>query len=250
MSLPKPAGYVAPPPPRAADVLRTVRVLATDLIPLLVKLAFQANPPSTNDVAGLAYARTLFLRALGHAGLTLEVLHRERVQPQGGLILMWNQTSHLEHLILGAAIPRPFLSLYNNEFGRFPIYGSYMKRTGHLLVDRKNETQWRASVALAAARAQAGACILVSPEGTRSWDGELLPLKRGAFLLATTSAQPIVCVTIIGGHQRLARGSAFVRKGPLRVVFSEPIATAGETTEALMQRVRETFQSVKSRYRL
>ncbi len=250
MSLLKPAGYVTPPKPSATDVLRSVRVLVTDLVPLLAKLALDSNPPSTNTADGLCYARRRSLRALRHLGVTLEVLHEERVPLQGGLILMWNQESHLEHLVLGAVIPRPFLSLYNNEFGRFPFYGAYMKRTGHLHVDRTDEAQWRTSVARAAARAQEGACILVSPEGTRSWNGELLPMKRGAFLLAASAAQPIVCVTVIGGHERLARGSAFVRKGPLRVVFSEQISVAGVATDRLIENVQATFQSIKARYRL
>lgn len=125
-----------------------------------------------------------------------------------------------------------------------------MRRTGQIHVDRTDETQWRASVARAAARASEGACVLVSPEGTRSWDGELLPMKRGALLLATTAAVPLVCVTVIGGHERMPRGSPFVRHGPIRVVFSEPIVTARESTARLQDIVTETFRSTKARYRI
>ena len=90
-------------------------------------------------------------------------------------------------------------------------------------VDRNDEAQWRASIARAATRVRDGECVLVSPEGTRSWDGRLLPMKRGALQLAAASERLIVCVTVIGGHARLPRGSAIVRAGPLRVVFAEPI---------------------------
>lgn len=250
MGLPKPKGYVAPPLPSVFDVLRTARVVMTDVLPAMLRLALDPDQSSTDSQQGLQHTQRALGQALRRVGVTLEVLHAERVPSQGGLILMWNQASHLDHLILGAAIPRPFVCLYNNEIARFPIYGRHMQRSGHLHVDRTDEAQWRKSVAQAAARAQEGACILVSPEGTRSWDGALLPMKRGAFLLATTSARPIICVSVVGAHQRLSRGSAAVRKGPVRVIFSEPVPVAGATSDQLIARVTETFEDARHRYRL
>src|SRR5215470_10224699 len=126
---------------------------------------------------------------------------------------MWNQTSHLDHLVLPAAIPRPFHSLYNNELRDTPIYGRYLADSGHFWVDRTDEAQWRPQLAKVAARVREGACVLVSPEGTRSWDGRLLPMKRGAFLLARAAGRPIVCVTITGARACLPRGRAAVRGG-------------------------------------
>jgi 1-acyl-sn-glycerol-3-phosphate acyltransferase len=247
--LPRPEGYVPPPPPSPADVARTLRVAGTDLVVYLARLALARDVPSTDTADGLAAIGVSFRRTLGRLGVDLEVSHAERVPREGGLVLMWNQETHLDHLVLASAIPRPFLSLYNNEIARFPLYGRHMRRSGHLHVDRTDEAQWRASVARAAARAREGAAILVSPEGTRSWDGELLPMKRGAFILASAAAQPIVCVTVIGGHELLPRGSPFVRAGAIRVVFSEPIAAAGEAEERLAEVVAETFRATKRRYR-
>ena len=119
---------------------------------------------------------------------------------------------------------------------------------GHFWVDRTDETQWRAQVAQAAARVRDGACILVSPEGTRSWDGRLLPMKRGAFLLARESGRPIVCMTVIGAGDRLPRGSLAVRPGPVRVVFSEPIPSTDAPD--LERRVAATFERLLDEHRL
>jgi 1-acyl-sn-glycerol-3-phosphate acyltransferase len=186
---------------------------------------------------------------LHHLGVELEVLFPERALSGGGLVLMWNQESHLDHLVLASAIPRPFFSLYNNEIARFPLYGAHMRATGHVHVDRNDESQWRPAIARAAARVQGGECVLVSPEGTRSWDGRLLPMKRGAFILAAASGRPIVCVTVVGGHARLPRGSAVVRGGPVRVVFAEPVAPDSDEA-ALAGRVTATFERVKADHAL
>jgi 1-acyl-sn-glycerol-3-phosphate acyltransferase len=247
-SLPRPPGYVPPPAPSPADVLRTLSAVATDILPFLGRLARSRGAPSTENPDGLAVIRAAFARTLRRLGVQLHVRNAERVPASGGLVFMWKQESHLDHLLLPVAIPRAFVSLYNNEIARFPIYGEHMRRGGHLHVDRTDEAQWRASVARAAERARSGTCILVSPEGTRSWDGNLLPMKRGAFILAEAAAQPIVCVTVVGGHERMPRGSPFVRKGPIHVVFSDPIPTAGDTADRLAGIVADTFRATKARY--
>jgi len=74
-------------------------------------------------------------------------------------------------------------------------------------------------------------------------------------MLAVASRRPVVCVTVVGGHDRLPRGSAFVRAGPVRVVFPEPIPNdGGEVSEgaerALAERVAETFERVKKEHAL
>ncbi|MBI2388104.1 MAG: 1-acyl-sn-glycerol-3-phosphate acyltransferase [Deltaproteobacteria bacterium] len=230
-------------PPRATDALRSAMVVGTDILPYLLKLAF-TRAASTNTEGGLAEIRASFGRTLRRLGVELEVLHAERVPASGGLVLMWNQESHLDHLVLASAIRRPFFSLYNNAVARVPFYGAHMRATGHVHVDRTNEAQWRPSVARAAARVRAGECVLVSPEGTRSAGGQLLPMKRGALMLAIEAASPVVCVTVVGGHARLPRGSAAVRPGPIRVVFSDPL----EADDELAARLVETFEQTKSRH--
>lgn len=246
MAPPLPHGYVKPPPPSWADGLRTLRTLGTDLAPAMARLALHRWRPlaSTTSAVGLASTRATFGRALRRFGVELEVLRAEVVPREGGLVLLWNQESHLDHLVLATAIPRPFFSLYNNAVARFPFYGEHMRTTGHVRVDRNDEAQWRPAVAEAARRVREGECVLVSPEGTRSWDTRLLPMKRGAMLLACEAARPIVCVTVIGGHARLPRGASVVRRGPMRVVFSDPMDPVGEP-ERLGAVIAETFDRLK-----
>jgi 1-acyl-sn-glycerol-3-phosphate acyltransferase len=186
---------------------------------------------------------------LSGLGVRLEVREAHRVPATGGVVLMWNQESHLDHLVLPAAIPRPFFSLYNSAIAKVPFYGRHLRDHGHVHVDRRDEAQWREALARAAARVASGECVLLSPEGTRSWDGKLLPMKRGAAMLAAASRRPVVCVTVIGGHARMPRGSAFVREGTVRVVFSEPMPPT-EDEAAITARVAATFEETKRAFGL
>jgi 1-acyl-sn-glycerol-3-phosphate acyltransferase len=229
---------------------RTLVVGASIAVPFFTRLALHrfVPAPSTGTPEGLALIAASFRRTLRRLGIELEVLEAERVPKEGGLLFMWNQESHLDHLVLAASIPRPFLSLYNNAVARVPFYGSHMRATGHFHVDRSDEAQWRASIARSAAHVRDGGCVLVSPEGTRGRNGVLLPMKRGAFILARAAARPIVCVTVVDGHRRMPRGSAVVRKGRMRVVFSDPIPTAGGDGDVPLEEiVASTFERDKAR---
>jgi 1-acyl-sn-glycerol-3-phosphate acyltransferase len=236
-----PAGYVPPPWPPLRAVIRTALTMCFVVPAFALRLLWwnrHAQPESTNTASGLMWSQRFGVRVLRLFGVQLEILGTEHVPTDGGLVFMLNQTSHLDHLILMAAMPRPFLSLFNNEVARVPIYGTHLRRAGHFHVDRTNEIQWRGSIARAAAAVDAGACIVLSPEGTRSWDARLLPMKRGAFVLACAARRPIVCMTVIGANARLGRGSMIVRPGPIRVVFSAPL-----TAEPLEDRVVASFEA-------
>jgi 1-acyl-sn-glycerol-3-phosphate acyltransferase len=244
--LPRPPGYVPPPPPHRDDVVRTIGAVFTVLRSMT--LVTRGHLASVTTAEGLAFIRSNYEQTLERLGIDLHVHRAERVPQDGGLLLFCNQESHLEHLVLPCAVPRPFVVIYNNEVARIPYYGAFLKRTGNLHVDRTNAAQWRECLARAAARAREGACVVLSPEGTRSWDGKLLPFKHGGFIIAAQSEQPIVCMTIIGGHERLPRGSAVVRKGPIHVVFSDPIETRGESHDRLMEVVASTFRETKAQF--
>jgi 1-acyl-sn-glycerol-3-phosphate acyltransferase len=240
-----------PRPPLSA-ILRTSRVAAIDFPLFLGRLLTHRNGelPGTTTAEGLAAVGKTYTRTLSRLGVTVDIRERERVPREGGIVFMWNQETHLDQLLLAVAIPRPFFCLYNNEVARFPLYGEHLKRAGHVHVDRTDETQWRAAIARAAKRVHEGECVLVSPEGTRSRDGKLLPMKRGAFLLAAESRRPIVCATVIGGHALLPRDSFVVRKGVIRVVLSAPISTEGydakeDALTPLMDRVVQEFETTK-----
>jgi 1-acyl-sn-glycerol-3-phosphate acyltransferase len=240
-----PAGWEPPPRDRLRDVARTLRVVGGVLAGIVAD--GRRDPTGavrdSTTAEGLALIQQDLAARVRQLGLTITVHHADRVPRTGGLIFMWNQTSHLDHVVLPIAIPRPFHTTYNNEVRRFPIYGARIRRTDHFWIDRTDENQWREQLARAAERVRAGACILISPEGTRSWDGRLLPMKRGAFLLARLAAQPIVCVTIRGARACLPRGRLGVRPGAIDVELSEPIRVDATTEPILESVVASTFEA-------
>ncbi len=72
-----------------------------------------------------------------------------------------------------------------------------------------------------------GNSFLIFPEGTRSRTAELLPFKKGGFIMAIKAKAPIVPVAVQGGTDAMRKGSAFVRPGIVIIRVGEPIETAG-----------------------
>jgi len=95
-----------------------------------------------------------------------------------------------------------------------------------------------------------GTSLVIFAEGTRSCDGALQPLKRGAFQLAMASGAPIVPVAIKGSNEIMAKGSYKIKRGVIRITVARPIPTKNfrkQQMPALIERVTESLRAMLER---
>jgi 1-acyl-sn-glycerol-3-phosphate acyltransferase len=158
------------------------------------------------------------------------------------LIFMANHESFLDGPLLMTVLDRPVRAVVKRFVVDIPVMGPGMRFVGYVPVEKGGAGAGRAAVLRAAeAVRKRGYSFLVFPEGTRSWDGALLPFRRGGFFLALHAGAPLVPVTIRGTRALMPRGSRLIRKGLVRVVFHPPVPVTGATPETmagLMERVR------------
>jgi 1-acyl-sn-glycerol-3-phosphate acyltransferase len=87
---------------------------------------------------------------------------------------------------------------------------------------------------------ETGISVMIFPEGTREeHDHELLPLKKGGFMLALETGVPIVPLAVRNSRAILPRDDWRVRSGTIHVIVGEPIPVTDETREHLVRRVEE-----------
>jgi 1-acyl-sn-glycerol-3-phosphate acyltransferase len=81
-------------------------------------------------------------------------------------------------------------------------------------------------------------------EGHRSFDGKLLPFKKGPFYLAEECKVPVVPITISGTEDCMPKARFAIRPGTVTVEFHDPIEPSdfGER-ECLMAKVRAAINS-------
>jgi 1-acyl-sn-glycerol-3-phosphate acyltransferase len=157
------------------------------------------------------------------AGVEIEVLGSEHLQPGRNYIFMSNHTSNLDPPVLIPVIPGRCSVLVKKELFRIPILGPGMKVADLVPVDRSDREAAIESVKAAVKVLQQGLHMVVFPEGTRSGDGHLLPFKKGPFHLAMESGVPIVPVTLLGTFESWPKTRFALRTGTATVLFHPPV---------------------------
>jgi 1-acyl-sn-glycerol-3-phosphate acyltransferase len=180
-------------------------------------------------------------------GIELEVEGRERLDRLTPYVFMGNHLSFLDAPLLVTVIDRPLRFIVKRFVLRIPVFGWGMRLAGFVPIDREGVGEGRQRISRASGLIrEKGYSFLVYPEGERSWDGRLLPFRRGGFFLALEAGVPIVPVSIEGTFELMPRVSRRIRRGRVRIVFHEPVAVAGitpETMPELMERVRAAIAS-------
>ena len=164
-------------------------------------------------------------------------------------IFMCNHQSALDIHVLLAYLPFSFKFIAKRSLFLIPFFGWAIKRAGYVSLDRENPKQALKAMNEAAGRIQAGANILVFPEGTRTTDGKLLPFKKGAFALAMKARVPIVPVGIYGTSVCQPEGYQVpIRGGDVSIHLGEPIAIEGKGVsykDDLSRMVRASIEELR-----
>src|SRR5205814_8143437 len=87
------------------------------------------------------------------------------------------------------------------------------------------------SIGRAAAPIRAGNSFLIFPEGTRSRTADLLPFKKGGFIMAIHAGAPIVPVAVQGGRDSMRKGSWIIRPVTVSIRIGAPVESAGFTVD-------------------
>jgi len=184
--------------------------------------------------------------ALTLAGIRYRVAGRENV-PDTAVVFCSNHESNVDPPVLFRALHRQLHILYKAELRKVPIMKTAFDVGGYVAVERGDRTKSMESISRGAESLQSGNSFLIFPEGTRSRTGDLLPFKKGGFIMAIQAQVPVVPVAVRGGHAAMRKGSPIVRPVHVSVRIGRPIPTKGLTVEdrdALIATVREEIQKL------
>lgn len=141
-----------------------------------------------------------------------------------GAVLMANHSSYLDITAAFVATPAPIVFLAKDAIRKVPLLGGANARVGTVFVKRGDRKSAYKSINALVKTVSEGRCVLVFPEGTRSWDGELKEFKKGGFHLATQAEVLVIPMHIHGTNKVLPRGKFFFRnRHPFKVGFADPI---------------------------
>ena len=178
-------------------------------------------------------------------GVRVTTTGLERLDPRRSYVFASNHQSIYDIPVLFASLPFQLRIVSKESLGSFPFLGWHLRRTGHLLVDRRNP----GADIVEKMRRLVGErhSLIVFPEGTRSVDGKVGRFKKGSFLVAIDAGLPVVPVTVSGSRHVMKKGRLMVCPGHVQVTVHEPLPSAGVDREdvfAFAATVRERVSAV------
>jgi 1-acyl-sn-glycerol-3-phosphate acyltransferase len=176
-------------------------------------------------------------------GVVLNVKGLSQIDPKRQYVFMVNHQSNIDIPVLIQSLPaRRLRWIAKKELLWVPFFGWAMWAAKHIIVNRADRFDALGSLKRAKERMKDGVSLVVFPEGTRGSEGDLLPFKRGGFLLAVKTGTPIVPVTINGSAATLPKGDWRIRGGQIEVVIGTPVSVENYrpgTLRALSAHIRE-----------
>jgi lysophosphatidate acyltransferase len=174
-----------------------------------------------------------FERLVGHGGFklsgcSLELTGKAHLDAARPAIYLVNHTSLLDLFITMMIMPVGVVGIVKKEVIYYPFFGQMYMLTGHLRIDRSNREAAVASMQKLVDIVRRGRLsIFMSPEGTRSRTGRLLPFKKGFVHLARQTGLPVVPIVISGAFKSWEKSRLAVRGVPIGVTVLPAIDTSG-----------------------
>lgn len=189
-------------------------------------------------------ARTWSWLILATTGVSVDLRGLERLEPGKTYVFVANHQSIYDIPVIFASLPYQLRIIAKDSLGSFPFLGWHLRRTGHLLVNRRKPDA-RVVFNWANALTAKGLSLIVFPEGTRSADGHVGPFKGGSLYPAVQAGLPIVPISVAGSRHVMKKGRLMTCPGHVELTIYDPIPTVAASepdireVRRLATRVRE-----------
>ena len=182
----------------------------------------------------------------------LRVYGRKYVPLTGPVIYVSNHQTNYDPCLAGLVVTdRPFRAMARVSLFKNPVLAWVMRSIGAIELDRDKGDAGAFKAALA--ELDAGRCVLMFPEGTRTRDGTIGEFKRGIALLIKRSGASVMPIAIEGAHEVWPIGHTLPRLTGRIAVTGGPVITDDELMkdgpDAASDRLRREIDRMRLRLR-
>lgn len=184
----------------------------------------------------------------GRVDVVIEGL--ENVPAGQPAVLVANHESWYDTFAMMGLLPFDMRWIGKKELVKVPFFGPAWVASGNIPIDRGDRRSAIESLKKAGeALRKDSALVIMFPEGTRSPDGNLLPFKKGAFVLALQMGVPVIPLGVSGSRDVMPKGSGRVKPGTITLRIGKPISVEGRTEKdrnELLEEAREAIERLRA----
>ncbi len=183
---------------------------------------------------------TLF-KSIAKACFNIQVHNRDNLIEDRGCLIVCNHVSFLDPPLVGVAHDGGVYYLARKTLFKGPAK-SIFPHWNAVPIDQENPDM--ASIKNIIKLLKSGERVVMFPEGSRAWDGHLLPAKAGVGLIISKAKVPVLPMRLFGAHEAFPRGAKFWRNKQVDLVIGECIDFSDKE---LNSKGRDAYQNIADR---
>jgi putative phosphoserine phosphatase/1-acylglycerol-3-phosphate O-acyltransferase len=189
--------------------------------------------------------------ALAVLGVNVQVHGAEHLWAHRPCVFLINHQSKFDMFLMMHLIRRNFSGVAKQEAARVPGFGLFMRMADVAFLDRSNTAKAVHALKPAVDLLKRGICVVMAPEGTRSWTPRVGKFKKGAFHMAMQAGVPVVPVVIRNAGEIMGRNDQTMRSGTVQVAALPGISVRDwklEEMDARIEEIRALFVDTLNRW--
>jgi 1-acyl-sn-glycerol-3-phosphate acyltransferase len=164
----------------------------------------------------------------------------ENLPKKGGVLILSNHQSFLDPILLSLLLTRPMSYLAKSELFANPVFGRLIQSLHAYPVDQGRGDL--GAIRETVRRLQEGHLLNIFPEGSRTEDGEIGKIERGAALVIRRANVPVLPVAIEGSFQAWPRNRRIPMPHPVKVLYGKPLQIEGLNAEEITDLIDRTLR--------
>ena len=225
-----------------------MRYLISIIIYLLAAIVFLLIGPILLIIS-LLYPKGLFKLIIPFCKLMVAVYGcslsaNKRVPEDETFVIMANHCSFLDVFAIPTVFTGKFSAVAASKNFKIPVYSIFLRKMRVVSIDRSNREQAIAGIKQAEKLIKEGYHIVILPEGTRTFDGNLGVFKKGGFHLAINTKARILPIVTQGLYNIKPIHRFNIHPGKITIQVGNPIDTHNKSVNDLLVETEKIFQDM------
>ena len=169
----------------------------------------------------------------------LKVYGRENVPSKGSVLLVCNHQSNLDPMLIGVRLDRTLSYIAKSELFQNRYAARLLRWLGAFPVRQGSVDVYALKEAIA--RLRQGRALAIFPEGSRTPDGDMLPIQRGVGLIVRRTSAPVLPVVLHGSFDAWSIHMKGFRPAKIHLLYGEPHDLTGLDENEVVEWIGRTL---------